>query len=189
VFRFARIAVLAALVAPASLASPVSKPARLDPDPSGSSLDCSGATFVTCSYIVPGQVPAGEGSVTSYGCSGLEYAGSAEVVYQLCVGAEAEVAIRLEYDHVAGANDLDLFLLGSCDPNDCREASVSVTGIENIETTLAAGTYWLVVDGWNGASNGSGHLLEVDCNAPCQPTSIEPETWAGIKARYSDRRP
>jgi hypothetical protein len=89
----------------------------------------------------------------------------------------------MTYNHTA-TNDLDLFLLGSCEENDCLEASLGTSGNESVSAILPAGTYWVVVDGWSGRCDGTGvHDLAVICDAPCT-VSTEAHTWTDIKRRY-----
>jgi len=63
--------------------------------------------------------------------------------------------------------DLDVFILGSCDEDDCIAYGNTSATAED----LAAGTYYIVVDGYNGAE--CGYTLAVECTEltpPCCPS-------------------
>lgn len=156
-------------------------------DLQGGLLDCSGASMITCGESQTNTVPAGSGSVATYGCTTLSYDGSAEFVYELCVGGSGgAVNLTMTYSHTTGANDLDLFLLSACDESACIDASLATSGTETISANLAAGTYYVVVDGWNGASDSTPHSLSVACDTPCEATPTEDTTWGSIKSVYRD---
>ncbi|MCB0630812.1 MAG: PKD domain-containing protein [Lewinella sp.] len=62
--------------------------------------------------------------------------------------------------------NLELFLLGACDRGECmRYSQRSGTQSEQISAFLDAGTYYVVVDGYNGAT--SDYTLRVDCANTC----------------------
>ena len=54
----------------------------------------------------------------------------------------------------------------------------------SISAAVGAGVYYVVVDGWNGLSDGSGHTITVTCDQPCDPVSVEAESWGVIKSLY-----
>lgn len=146
-------------------------------------LDCSGAVALSCGDGAVGSI-AGGGTVASYACTGLSYDGAEEAVYEVCVGGDGEVTVDVLYAHDDASNDLDLFLLGSCDPSDCIDASLDVSGVESVTAFLPAGTYYAVVDGWEGLANGSDHEISVSCDSPCATPTLE-RTWGAIKSVYS----
>ncbi len=80
--------------------------------------------------------------------------------------------------------DLDIFFLGSCDENDCLAYGNSTF----TSVCLEPGTYYIVIDGYNGAS--SNYTLTVscaDCNCPTPPCCpfdyvkhlVDFNTWDG----------
>jgi len=172
------------LVAPAALAD---VQVKSDPGPvevSGRAIDCAGATEVTCDDVVAG-VSDGPSVVASYSCTGLLYDQCGESVYELCVASDDEVTLQMTYEHGNDVNDLDLFLLSDCDENSCLDASLDSSGFESIgPLALTAGTYYVVVDGWNGWCDGSGHTLIVTCDAPCETVAVDPSTWGEVKGLY-----
>ena len=146
-------------------------------------LDCDGAIPLTCGETATVADPAFGGNVALYSCTGLNYGQCGEVVYEICLGAEGNLQVDMTYNHTTD-NDLDLFLLGSCEEADCLSASTGVSGVESVSANLAAGTYYVVVDGWNdNCIGGSQHVISVICDAPCTVSS-ESSTWSEIKRHY-----
>lgn len=145
-------------------------------------LDCTGAAQVTCGGSASGPLGPG-GTVSSYGCTTLSYDGAEEAVVEICTGAAGPLTVDMTYAHNS-SNDLDLFLLGSCDPGDCLDASLGVSGVENVSANVPAGTYYAVVDGWIGLADGSGYELRVTCSTPCSNPVID-ATWGTVKSVYS----
>ncbi len=163
-------------------------PEKVDEGPHtilGRAVDCSGATAMTCAETADGHVDATGGSVDTYGCTSLLYDGSTEAVYEICVAADTFLSVDMMYAHSA-ANDLDLFLLGSCDEADCLVSSTGTSGAENVSAAVTAGTYYVVVDGWDGLADGSTHTVSVTCDAPCDPVSVDDTSWGDVKALYHE---
>ena len=150
-------------------------------------LDCTTASYVTCGDTQTNAVGPGPGSVSLYGCTGLDYTGAEEFVYELCVGGDGPVTVEMTYAHDGAVNDLDLFLLGSCDPADCIDFDAATSGTEVVSANLTAGTYYVVVDGWKALQDGSPHSLTVTCDTPCSATPVLDATWGQIKALHSEK--
>ena len=143
----------------------------------GGALDCTGALIVDCGATATGTCGPGGNVDNTYGCTTLSYLGCEEVVYEICVGGDTDLIVDMTYTH-SDANDLDLFLLGSCDEIDCLDSSTGTSGAEQVVAAVGAGTYYAVVDGWNsggGRCDGSGHVVTVSCDEPCL-VSVEPKT-------------
>ena len=102
-------------------------------------LDCSGAAQVTCGDSVSGPLGPG-GTGAAYGCTTLSYDFAEEAVSEICVGADGQLDLTMTYAHEGSTNDLDLFLLGSCDPADCIDSSLLTSGIETISAPVASST-------------------------------------------------
>jgi hypothetical protein len=172
------------LVAPAAFAD---VEVKSDPGPgevAGRAADCTGAQEITCGEIATGTV-GGASNVANYSCTGLDYSACGEAVYELCVASDDDVTINMTYQHDGTLNDLDLFLLSDCDENTCLDSSLGTSGLETIgPLPLAAGTYYLVVDGWNALCDGSGHTVSVICDAPCETVDVDPSTWGEVKGLY-----
>jgi hypothetical protein len=135
------------------------------------SLTCSSNWCDTAVVIACGQTLAnatqGGGRVDAWGCNSLSYAGASEMVYRITHGTGGDLTIEMNYTH-GPANDLDLFLLASCDPADCVAQSIGTTGNELITLSgLEPGIYYAVVDGYNGLQDGSYHSITVQCMDLC----------------------
>jgi hypothetical protein len=148
-------------------------------------LDCEGATYLSCGMNASNNDPVAGGNVDIYSCTGLSYGDCGEVVYEICLGADGDLQVDMTYNHT-GTNDLDLFLLGSCEENDCIDSSLGTSGQESVfGENLPAGTYWVVVDGWSGRCDGAAaHDINVICEVPCTVSS-EQSTWSDVKQRYN----
>jgi hypothetical protein len=87
-----------------------------------------------------------------------------ETVYVLSAASACTVVARL----ADLTTDLDLMLLGACDPGVTAMASSTPLDLQTVETvswTSRAGeSYYLVVDGYAGATGS--YTLEVDCTCP-----------------------
>lgn len=128
-------------------------------------LDCNDAVQLTCGETYNGNNANGEDNVSLYGCSGnvlnVENNGP-EMVHYFTITQAGEVTIRLTN---LSAN-LELFLLSACDRGACLNFSQNGGNNNEIITTyLPAGTYYVVVDGYNGAT--SNYKLTVECTSAC----------------------
>lgn len=128
-------------------------------------LVCTDAVPLTCGEPYFGNNGDGEDNVSLYGCDGnvlnVENNGP-EMVHSFTLTSPGLVNIYLGN---MTAN-LELFLLRSCDRGDCIDYSQRPgTTYEVLNTYLQAGTYYIVVDGYNGAV--SDYALTVQCESPC----------------------
>lgn len=128
-------------------------------------LRCDAAIPLTCGVPFNHTNANGRDDVSSYGCQGnilnVENNGP-EVVHSFTITQSGWVNISLTNLQ----DNLELFLLHSCDRGSCVRASeTSGTAGEQLTEFLAAGTYYLVVDGYNGAV--SPYTLVVNCTAGC----------------------
>ncbi|MFN7116460.1 MAG: T9SS type A sorting domain-containing protein [Saprospiraceae bacterium] len=126
-------------------------------------LFCGDAIALECGVNYNGKNNDGQDNISLYGCSGgvlnVENNGP-EKIHTFTLIEEGEVSISLTN---LSAN-LELFLLKDCDRGSCLEFSQNNgNSNESITTTLPAGTYYIVVDGYNGAT--SNYRLRVDCAA------------------------
>lgn len=127
-------------------------------------LDCYGAEQLECDVPFAGSNWGGNDDVSLYKCGNtlnVENNGP-EKVHTFTITEPGEIDIILtDLD----AN-LELFLLKECDANSCLKFSQnSGTANEHINIWLAAGTYYVVVDGYNGAV--SNYSLTVSCSSGC----------------------
>ena len=127
-------------------------------------LDCSDVVGLTCGQTLNYNNSLGSDNVSLYGCGNVlnvENNGN-EVVHSFTLTQTGQVDIYL-----SGLNsNLELFLLTNCDRGDCVKFSSNPgTTDEHISAYLNSGTYYVVVDGYNGAS--SNYQLLVDCPSSC----------------------
>lgn len=124
-------------------------------------LDCSGAVDIACGQTVQGTTVGGTNTAPTYPCLPPEFSDESgpENVYRIVLGATTDLVITLA--PLAG-DDLDLFLLGSCNENLCVGFSSTFPQPEVVFTCLAAGTYYVVVDGFEGAAGP--YALSAACN-------------------------
>ncbi len=140
-------------------------------------LDCSNVVPITCGGdAYSGTTDGADLNVTQYGCSGaesLEESGP-EVVHTITVSPGP---LTLTLTPATGV-DLDLFLLNSCDQDDCVAYSSDGQGVQEVIsiTVPSTTTYYVVVDGYRGAMGG--YTLNAECgSAPTPtPTSTSPAT-------------
>lgn len=129
-------------------------------------LDCSGAIAINCGDVVSGDNTALVDNNAVYGCTSWNESG-AETVYLLTLATDQIVSFALSNMTA----DFDVFLLGSCDGADClgyADASFNAG-------CLTAGSYYVVVDGYNGATGTFD--LTVTCSAcPTTPDNDDCST-------------
>jgi hypothetical protein len=127
-------------------------------------IDLDNATPIGCQQRTTGDTVGAASNVQTYGC----------VPYWLEAGPEHVYALDLDdvtdLDAVLTnmASDLDLFVLTGASPDTCigyGDNSASLQG-------LAPGIYYLVIDGYEGASGG--YQLDVWC--PLEPTPVQTPT-------------
>jgi hypothetical protein len=128
-------------------------------------LDCSDAQPVYCGEPFSYTNLYGDDNVSLYGCDGNIYNvenNGPEVVHYFTIIEPDTVQISL----TGLSANLELFLLRSCDRGECMLFSQNPgSNDEFITAYLEAGTYYVVVDGYNGAV--SNYTLLVECSAPC----------------------
>lgn len=140
-------------------------------------LDCSGALPLACGDVVTGDNTGLVDNNASYSCVSWNESGG-EIVYEFVLATDQIVNFALS----GMTADFDLFLLGSCDPLDCiTYADVSVT-----TSCLTAGTYYVVVDGYNGAT-GSFTLTVTCTDCPTPPDNDVCETAIDLCAAAGEK--
>ena len=128
-------------------------------------LDCSDRVPLSCGVPYNGTNAGGTDDVSTYTCGpqlNVENNGP-EIVHSFTTTEAGIVTIDLTN---LSAN-LELFLLSECSRRSCLQFSQNPgTGNEQIVRNLPAGTYYIVVDGYNGAI--SDYRLTVDCSSTCE---------------------
>lgn len=111
--------------------------------PGADALSCAGATALTAGSTVSDTTVGGTNNQSTYGCFSSSYQWNGpEKVYTFTTSQTSDIRITLQ--NISGG-DVDLFILGSCDATDCWN-----WGDERVFYPDApAGTYYIVVDGWN----------------------------------------
>ncbi|WP_235298005.1 pre-peptidase C-terminal domain-containing protein [Portibacter marinus] len=127
-----------------------------------SQFNCATATELWCGETIAGNNYQNCYNTVSEGYCGTdhdEYTGR-EKIYSFEVKGSAKTIKILLANLTA---DLDMFLLRSCSPADCVAKSThsSNYNYEYISVTLDPGVYYIVIDGWAGAT--SNFYLKLDC--------------------------
>ncbi len=132
-------------------------------------LDCTDVVSLQCGQVYQGSNANGNDDVSLYSCGNVlnvENNGP-EILHSFTVTQAGNVAIDL----TGLAANLELFLLSSCDRGACMAYSQNPgTSSEQIIHYLQPGTYYVAVDGYNGAI--STYNLTVSCLQGCNLTYV-----------------
>lgn len=130
-------------------------------DSGTSSLDCNNAISLTCNTTYSGNASNAVSQVNSYGCNNWTETGP-ERVHSFT--PDSDGAITATISNFTG--DLDVYILGSCNPSDClgTVASSSATYTD----AKANQTYYIVVDADDGS--GSAYDLIINCGTSEEQT-------------------
>jgi len=165
--RFAITVLLVLLVATVGFADEKAKLA-VPPVPVSRALDCTNAIPINCGDVVTGNTYTNPNVVEYYSCVGWQEAGG-EVVYELVLPDPDCYIVTATLSNYTG--DPDVFILGSCDENDCL-AYGNLTATTNC---IEAGTYYVVVDAYY-YNPDADYTLTVTCDVcqcpvePCCPS-------------------
>jgi hypothetical protein len=134
--------------------APPIRVARMDGAPAGrADLDCSTAEMRGCNIVILDTNMGAPSNVDVYGCGPWDESGP-EVVYMLQIPFDGTSMSATLSDMTA---DLDIFLLSDCNEDACLHAEDFLLEYWFME----AGTYYLVVDGYDGAV--SDYTLTITC--------------------------
>ena len=99
-----------------------------------------------------------------------------EVVYEVNI-TEPNETYTFQLTGINSSTDLDMFLLASCDVNDCIDSSdgSSSTSADIIEVQLSAGTYFLIVD--TDGPIESNYTISMTCQKDCIDLSLRDECF------------
>lgn len=131
---------------------------------SASTLICDNAVVVNCDEIYHGPASSAASNVFSYGCNSWTETGPERVHAFTATDSGTLTATITNF-----TGDLDVYLLGSCDPSDCLGTVYSSEVV--FEDALADSTYYIVVDADDGS--GSAYDLLVTCNANTSINSVQ----------------
>jgi len=130
-------------------------------------LDCSESVPLSCGITYNGTNAGGNDDVSTYSCGStlnVENNGP-EVVHSFTTTEAGLVTIDL----TGLSANLELFLLSECSRRSCLQFSQNPgMASEQIVRNLPAGTYYVVVDGYNASV--SNYSLTVDCTSACDLT-------------------
>lgn len=117
-------------------------------------LDCQNAVALTCGVSYSGAASSAPSAITTFGCNTWTETGP-ERVHTITPTANGSLTASLS--NYTG--DLDVYILGSCDPNDCIGTVNSDNAV--LTNAVAGTTYYIVVDADDGS--GSAYDLVVTC--------------------------
>ena len=120
-------------------------------------LNCSSAVPLTCGTTYSGSASTAPSVITTYGCNNWTETGPERVHKIVANGSGKLVAKLTNY-----TGDLDVYILGSCDPSNCLGTVYSDSAVYN--NAIAGQTYYIVVDADDGS--GSAYNLTVTCPTP-----------------------
>lgn len=146
--------------------------------------NCNTPIIAYCGQTYSGNNSIGNNNFSTYKYNGVTLTNTEtgpEVYYQITLVNPGPLSISL-----GGLSaDLDLFLLSNCNNNAVVAYSGNSGSLGEVITigNLAAGTYQIVVDGWNYAT--SNYSLTVNCNGiipisndePCYATEVTSYTY------------
>ena len=134
---------------------------------------CANPINVQCGTPYAGSNSGGGSNYTMYKVGSNVSAGMTgpEIVHRLVLTSTSAVTINL----TGLSADLDLYLLSSCDPNNGLAVSERSNNQSEqiVAPNLTAGTYYIVVDGWNNSV--SNYNLSVTCSGSsgCEPPGTD----------------
>lgn len=117
-------------------------------------LDCSAAIPLNCGLIYTGTSSTATSLIGTYGCNTWTETGPERVHSIIPNVNETITATILNY-----SGDLDVYILGSCDPTDCL--GIVSSSSATYANAIAGNTYYIVVDADDGS--GSSYDILVNC--------------------------
>jgi len=111
--------------------------------PSGSPLDCSSPIEISEGTSYNGSTAGSSSNIIAYKRSNW-YENGPEVVHRISTSFKGTITASLSNL----SSDLDVFILSACDPDECLAYGDSAAELAD----APAGTYYIVVDGYYGAS-------------------------------------
>ncbi|MCH2225927.1 MAG: hypothetical protein MK066_14250, partial [Crocinitomicaceae bacterium] len=125
------------------------------------SLDCSNAIALSCGVVYSGIASTSISNVGTYGCNSWTETGP-ERVHTITPTSSGIITATIS--NFSG--DLDVYILGSCDPLDCLGTVSSSSA--TFSNAVAGQTYYIVVDSDDGS--GSSYDILIDC--PVGPEDV-----------------
>jgi len=125
-------------------------------------LDITSATRAVCGSFIQADTRTGVNNVNRYGCQPSWNESGPELIFRI----DSEYTQALTARLITTTVDLDLFLLPSDAPDTCLTA-----GDNYLQFDIYSGTYYLVVDGYQGAAGAFSLRLECPLNPQATPTA------------------
>ncbi|NQY06103.1 MAG: N-acetylmuramoyl-L-alanine amidase [Flavobacteriaceae bacterium] len=119
-----------------------------------SELDCGNPIVLTCDTVYNGSSATNPSNVDAYGCNNWTETGPERVH---TISPTSSGVLTATISNFTG--DLDVYILGSCNPNDCL-GTVSSSSATYADA-IAGQTYYIIVDADDGS--GSAYDLLVTC--------------------------
>ena len=126
------------------------------PSTSGGTGTCSNPVSLTCGTPYNGTTVNGQSNFNHYSCAPQQEQGK-EIIHTITLTQASDVTASLSN---LNAIDLDVHILSACDTSSCLARGDNIA----TATNLAAGTYYIVVDGFGVAPAPEGsYTLTVNC--------------------------
>ncbi|GAB4284008.1 MAG: hypothetical protein Kow0068_08980 [Marinilabiliales bacterium] len=139
-------------------------------------LDCANAISLSCGQTYYGSSSSEPSFVGTYGCNTWTETGP-ERIHSITMQDNGSITATIS----GFTGDLDVYILASCDPNDCVG---SVSSSEAVFMNAIAGhTYYIVVDADDGS--GSAYDLTITCTSTTENDIIN-NLDGNIKIYLSD---
>lgn len=120
---------------------------------------CSGgncnAIAINCGQTYMGNTNNGTNNFNSYSCENWDESGK-EIIYQITTTATGDISATVSNDN---EGDLDVFILSTCNNMACLAAADQTATAQN----QPAGTYLIVVDGYQGAASSYSLIVNANC--------------------------
>ncbi len=135
-------------------------------------LDCSNALPINCGDLVSGDTTGQPANVPVYNI-GYNHEDGPEMVYELVLPGDPGTSCYVVSGTISNFSpaDLDIYFLSACD-----EMTAIKYGDSSFTTDcIPAGTYYVVVDGYNADDFGPFDLEVtcVECDCPVEPTELQ----------------
>jgi len=128
-------------------------------------LNCRAAKTIDCNTPISANTADGQNNISAYRFDGAYKAMNTgnELLYTFTIQEAQTVNLLLD---ILGNYDLELFLMSSCDEYDCIAKSTNEPGQdERINEFLTAGTYYVLVEGFNRSEGAFTLSLTADCGS------------------------
>ena len=140
---------------------------------------CATPIAIECGVLYAGTTAQGGNFIDNYSCTADGESGP-DIVHEIEVPVAGDITITLNDMSTGGEQDIDILLLSACDPDSCIDFAAASALI----VTVSAGTYYLIVDGYDGGEPGTNpsfgaYEVTVDC-----PTAAGPCTEATVNVLH-----